>query len=283
MAGVDAYHVALQHLFGCEGSYHLLAFKLDFESQAVPDAAPAARVDSTMMPLLPSAARRPQVSSQASSRSGGTLLQTLPNLEELMMLVGDGSQQPVCQIHFKYRAKKGSSTSAAGRCDAAGEDTLPPLRTFIRPTDWETVRSSIARYAAGERCQIDLPRVYVKAFDRQSGYIQSRRVAVNPCLESARRGYMWLHFRDLRFEEKMPRAPGELAELVEAGVVPRMMASRFLLAGGLGATSTPAAVTGLATWYTGPTLKARPGYCRSYMLGEPEENCTWSSFPKGRM
>jgi len=214
-AGVDAYHVALQHLFGCEGSYHLLAFKLDFESQAVPDATPAARVDSTMMPLLPSAARRPQVSSQASSRSGGTLLQTLPNLEELMMLVGDGSQQPVCQIHFKYRAKKGSSTSAAGRCDAAGEDTLPPLRTFIRPTDWETVRSSIARYAAGERCQIDLPRVYVKAFDRQSGYIQSRRVAVNPCLESARRGYMWLHFRDLRFEEKMPRAPSELAELVE--------------------------------------------------------------------
>ncbi|CAE7193223.1 klhl36 [Symbiodinium sp. CCMP2592] len=31
--GVDAYHVALQHLFGCEGSYHLLAFKLDVESQ----------------------------------------------------------------------------------------------------------------------------------------------------------------------------------------------------------------------------------------------------------
>ena len=23
---------------------------------------------------------------------------------------------------------------SAGRCDAAGEDTLPPLRTFIRPT-----------------------------------------------------------------------------------------------------------------------------------------------------
>ncbi|CAE6956173.1 klhl36 [Symbiodinium sp. CCMP2592] len=160
---------------------------------------------------LPSAARRPQAGSQASSRSGGTLLRTLSNLEELMMLVGGGSQQPVCQIHFKYRVNKGSSTSAAG------EDTTPPLRSFIRPTDWETVRSSIARYATGERCQIELPRVYVKAFDRQSGYIQSRRVSVNPCLESARsrRGYMWLHFRDLRFEEKMPRAPSELAELVE--------------------------------------------------------------------
>lgn len=127
-----------------------------------------------------------------------------------MMLVGGGSQQPVSQIHFKYRASKGSSSPGTG-------EGKPALRSFIRPTDWETVRASVARYSAGERSRIELPRVYVKAFDRQSGYIQSRRASVNPCMDStrSRSGYMWLHFRDLRFEEKMPRAPSELADLVE--------------------------------------------------------------------
>mmetsp|Transcript_37485 Transcript_37485/g.69906 ORF Transcript_37485/g.69906 Transcript_37485/m.69906 type:complete len:209 (+) Transcript_37485:39-665(+) len=62
-----------------------------------------------------------------------------------------------------------------------------------------------------------------------------------------------------------------------AGLAPRLIAGRLLL-GGLGATSTPAAFTGLATWYTGPNAKiVRPGYCRRYMLGEPEENCVWRS------
>eukprot|EP00435_Cladocopium_sp_Y103_P016486 s1007_g4.t1 len=60
-----------------------------------------------------------------------------------------------------------------------------------------------------------------------------------------------------------------------AGLAPRLFAGRMLLGlGGLGATGSPAAATGLYTWWHGPT-KARPGYCRSYLLGEAEENCAW--------
>eukprot|EP00434_Breviolum_minutum_P004887 symbB.v1.2.004312.t1/scaffold188.1/size279614/1 len=60
-----------------------------------------------------------------------------------------------------------------------------------------------------------------------------------------------------------------------AGIAPRLLAGRMLLGlGGLGATGSPAAATGLYTWWHGPD-KARPGYCRRYLLGEAEENCAW--------
>ena len=36
--GVDAYHVALPHLYGSEGMYHLLALKRDVEERAIPEA-----------------------------------------------------------------------------------------------------------------------------------------------------------------------------------------------------------------------------------------------------
>ncbi|CAJ1343884.1 unnamed protein product, partial [Effrenium voratum] len=61
-----------------------------------------------------------------------------------------------------------------------------------------------------------------------------------------------------------------------AGVAPRLLAGRMLV-GGLGATGSPAAATGLMTWWSAETPKVRPGYCRSYMLGEPEEKCAWST------
>ncbi|CAE7385496.1 klhl36 [Symbiodinium sp. CCMP2456] len=205
-AGVDVYHVALQHLSGCDGSYHLLGLKLDVESQAIPDAAHAS---AGMALLCNSVLRRPPARSQASSRSGGTLLQTVSNLEELMMLVHDKDQQPVSQIHLKYRESSSSSTQ--------GDSQMPDLRSLIRPTDWETVRASIARHAAGDHCSMELPRIWVKAFDRQSGYVQARRVSLKPCKDTARprRGYLWLHLRDLRFEEKQRQAPSELADLAE--------------------------------------------------------------------
>ncbi|CAE7805731.1 unnamed protein product [Symbiodinium sp. CCMP2456] len=205
-AGVDVYHVALQHLFGCEGSYHLLGLKLDVESQAIPD---AAHESAGMASLRNSILRRPPARSQASSRSGGTLLRTVSNVEELMMLVHDRDQQPVSQIHFKYRETSSSS--------AQGDSVMPDLKSLIRPTDWETVRASIARHAAGDHCLMELPRIWVKAFERQSGYVQARRVSLKPCRDTARsrRGYLWLHLRDLRFEEKQRRAPSELADLAE--------------------------------------------------------------------
>eukprot|EP00439_Symbiodinium_sp_Y106_P012793 s1362_g1.t2 len=204
-AGVDVYHVALQHLFGCDGSYHLLGLKLDVESQAIPDAHESAG----MALLRNSVVVRPQARSQASSVSGGSLLQTVSNLEELMMLVHDRDQQPVSQIHFKYRESSSSS--------AAGDSLMPALKSLIRPTDWETVRASIARHAAGDHCLMELPRLYVKAFDRQSGFVQARHVSLKPCRDTSRsrRGHLWLHFRDLRLVEKPQRAPSELADLAE--------------------------------------------------------------------
>ena len=209
-AGVDVYHVSLQHLSGCDGSYHLLGFKLDVEAQAIPD---AANESAGMALLSKSVVRRPPARSQTSSRSGGTLLQTVSNLEELMMLVRDRGEQPVSQIHLKYRESSSSS--------AQGDSQMPDLRSLIRPTDWETVRASIARHAAGDHCSMELPRIWVKAFDRQSGYVQARRVALKPCRDTARsrRGYVWLHLRDLRFEAKQQRAPSELADLAEMSSV----------------------------------------------------------------
>ena len=199
-AGVDVYHVTLQHLAGCEGSYHLLGLKLDVESQAIPDAAhESAGMDSLCA--------SPPARSQASSRSGGALLQRVSKMEEVMMLVRDRDPQPVSQIHLKYRESSSS---------AQGDSRMPDLRSLIRPTDWETIRAPIARHAAGDHCSMELPRIWAKAFE-QSGYVQARRVSLKPCQDAARsrRGYLWLHLRDLRFEAKQRRAPSELADLVE--------------------------------------------------------------------
>mmetsp|Transcript_113632 Transcript_113632/g.332044 ORF Transcript_113632/g.332044 Transcript_113632/m.332044 type:complete len:223 (+) Transcript_113632:94-762(+) len=71
-----------------------------------------------------------------------------------------------------------------------------------------------------------------------------------------------------------------------AGVGGKMLLPRVAL-GGLGALGSPAALVGLQTRFglwSGtagagsalPALSARPGYCLSHFLGEPEERCMWS-------
>lgn len=210
--GVDVYHVALQHLFGCEGSYHLLGLKLDVEMQSIPDAAcsstpvltqPAQSVGSVGRRHLPG--QRPRSSRSVTS----SLHRTMSNLEEIMILVRNVDQQPVRQIHLKHREPQTFTATSA-------HEEVPCLRSFVRPTDWETLRRSIATYS-DKRGEMDLPGLWVKAFSRQSGFMKARRASLKPCqdVSRSRRNCFWLHLRELQLEEANNWTPSEpdLAEM----------------------------------------------------------------------
>mmetsp|Transcript_37811 Transcript_37811/g.82959 ORF Transcript_37811/g.82959 Transcript_37811/m.82959 type:complete len:224 (+) Transcript_37811:43-714(+) len=79
-----------------------------------------------------------------------------------------------------------------------------------------------------------------------------------------------------------------MSSAVVAGVGGRLLLSRGVIAaGGLGATSTPAALVGLKRFFSGRSTGGaasaphghgppRPGYCMSHFLGEAEDRCTWN-------
>mmetsp|Transcript_37808 Transcript_37808/g.88784 ORF Transcript_37808/g.88784 Transcript_37808/m.88784 type:complete len:481 (+) Transcript_37808:65-1507(+) len=127
--GVDLFHVSLSNLFGSGEDYHLLALRQDTEPRELPDAG----VGAIPRQLLQRLVERSRIGSQAASSDSGTsacsFLQT-PQLAEMMLLVNAAKKhQEVCQVHLKY-----SESTAQGGC-------APTLRRFIRPTDWDTVRT----------------------------------------------------------------------------------------------------------------------------------------------
>ncbi|CAE7487945.1 ISA3, partial [Symbiodinium necroappetens] len=149
--GVDVYHVALPCLYGSEEVYHLLALKED-APQPIPEA-----IRDTPQRLLPtvstpSVQRSASVPGEASrgprhrrlsmfdSDIPALPLSSLPQLSDIVMLLDASSpQKDIKQLHMNYRRCKGGRSSADG---------MPSLRKLVRPTDWESVHTSVTAYAA---------------------------------------------------------------------------------------------------------------------------------------
>ena len=150
---------------------------------------------------------------RSDASSGGSLVRMVSDIEELMLLV---REEHVCQLHIKFREPE--SHPATGESPESVSGCRPLLRNLVRPTDWETVRAAIEKFSSGrQRDKMNLPSLWVKAFDRSAAYIQSRQASLQPCKDFTRRksGHLWLHLNKLRHEERAPRPPSELADLAE--------------------------------------------------------------------
>lgn len=148
--GVDVYHVALPCLYGSEEVYHLLALKED-EPQPIPEA--IRDTPRTLLPTAPSVKRSASVPGEVVSRGPrhrrlsmfdsdipALPLSCLPQLSDIVMLLDASSpQKDIKQLHMNYSRSKGGRSSADG---------MPSLRKLVRPTDWESVHTSVTAYAA---------------------------------------------------------------------------------------------------------------------------------------
>ena len=147
----DVFHVPIPGLFGAAEPYHLLAFKEDTESRAHPEA----NEDSVPAELL---SRQPRQAHRPGSRPGSTSMLSgstgrsschgFPGLDEVFLLIDVDSQlQEVTQVELNFKRD---------RCAAS----MPSLGKLVRPSEWEKVRSSVARFAEkSSRDQSDHPKV----------------------------------------------------------------------------------------------------------------------------
>ncbi|CAE7253561.1 unnamed protein product [Symbiodinium natans] len=177
---VDIFHVVLPGMHGSE-AYHLLAFRQDTERENVPDAQPIP--EQVFRSLRNASGRRSRPcsarsASSTASRASSTesLLPTFPHLSEMMLLVdASQAQQEVRQVHLTY-------------ANASEQAEMPSLRKFIRPTDWETVRSSVKRVAsaAAENPSKVMKPVYFKIplwfrmLDQPSQFMMARGAKLLP-------------------------------------------------------------------------------------------------------
>ena len=201
--GVDLFHVPLEHLYGSDGKYHLLAMKHDVEPEPVPDAS----MQDMPRQLLRQALHRrglmpPRPKSTTSDASGSSLLRSLPALTEIMLLV-DASKphQDVQQVHLNYKP-------SAARSEVS---EIPSLRKFIRPTDWETVRRQVRHYAGKVSSQSSVePKhlkqaVWFRMLDNPSRYMLARTAKLskrNSASETDSK--LWIYLSDFVGEQSAP-------------------------------------------------------------------------------
>ena len=149
-----------------------------------------------------------------SGTSACSLLQASPNLAEMMLLVDTTKRhQHVRQVHLKYE-------------EVADSADMPSLRRFIRPTDWESVRSKVKLYAedvstgAGEPkylskglCfrMLDDPRKYMLA--RVAKLSARSQVDQGSRSPTGRINELWLYLTDFVVPEC--RAASELQGISE--------------------------------------------------------------------
>ncbi|CAK9091757.1 unnamed protein product [Durusdinium trenchii] len=148
--GADICHVPVPGLFGAEEPYHIIAFKEDPESRPHPDA----EEDAVPAVLLNNAARQNQVKvvtqdskSMLSASSGhSSCFDACVELQQMTLLVDvDTELHDVEKAHLNF-ARPDEQAEQTADPPSALQSNMPCLRKLVKPTDWEKVRSSIARY-----------------------------------------------------------------------------------------------------------------------------------------
>ena len=180
--GVDMYHVALPHFRGSDEIYHLLALKEDAEVQAtsLPDAMP----ESLPVQLLPTAhgsstllrlrrqSRSMPAKSMHSDGFAGCMFTSMPHLFEMIVLLDPASlHHNIKQMHLNYKRSKDSQ-----------DDVMPSLRKLVRPTDWEKVRTKIAKYVdhsqRHEPVAKTMRSMWIRRLDQPDKYVQAKKVTL---------------------------------------------------------------------------------------------------------
>ena len=167
----DIFHVPVPHLFGADHPYHLLAISEDSESRNPPalakDIPDMARIRERSERL-----RSRTASSSGSSASGSSVWEPLPELAGMMLLV-DGSSLflDIEQAHLSFERRVG---------DEEVESSMPCLRKVCRPTDWESIRKKIDRFAAsGENSAQELRSICLRMPDDPRRFLKARCVQMS--------------------------------------------------------------------------------------------------------
>ena len=198
---VDIYHVPVPGLFGAVEPYHLIAFKEDDESRALPDAAEDSvpdelswnRHQGSHLSHLDVTA-----SSQASRGSARSSHAVDPELQEMTLLIDvDSSFQDVKQAHLKFQRNWEEGVSSS----------MPSLRKLVKPTAWEDMRLRVGRFV--ERALRD-PGIEPKELSKlavqlpgQNGWFSVDEAFLHR-IQGARN--VWLHLKGFH-PEKVQRPP----------------------------------------------------------------------------
>ncbi|CAK9018638.1 unnamed protein product [Durusdinium trenchii] len=200
----DIFHVPVPGLFGSSDPYHLIAFKEDSDSRPLPDSVDDA-IPSELCCLSPSSfsSRRLDAASSGSARS---VENACPELQEMFLLVDVTTElQDIQQAQLNFLRDMSSETSSL-------HSSMPSLRKLVKPTDWEQVRSSVARFARkAQRSEATGGTNLLKGLrgmsvqlPGQSGWLIPEEATLHHVPNSQK---VWLYLKGLRPEKKPRRLP----------------------------------------------------------------------------
>ncbi|CAE7185772.1 ISA3 [Symbiodinium pilosum] len=221
--GVDLYHVALPHLYGSDEIYHLLAFKED-AVQPLPEV-----THNLPEHLLPGSSnflrsvshgagsKRRSAASAASEEIPGALWSSLRQISDIVLLIDPTtSQKEIRQAHLNFKRERRSN-----------EEDIPSLRRLARPTDWESIRAAVSKYAhkAGQS-SVDpkfLPPMWIRRLDKPNKYMLARQPKLyfsgthgSTGNDRSKASRLWLALSGLSLAEKTHEAaPSELHSIGE--------------------------------------------------------------------
>ncbi|CAK8997586.1 unnamed protein product [Durusdinium trenchii] len=233
----DVYHVPVPGLFGANEPYHLVAFKEDPESRPHPeasaDAVPAELLHTTGVqePLQHATHSRTSggtSASQTSESSGrSSCAHMCPELREMTLLLDVETEfQDVQQAHLNFERKDEAESDLAharGRGQGSGS-SMPSLRSLVKPTDWEKLRSLVRNFV--ELALMD-PNLEQKLIHKmtvklpgQCGWLKVNEATLHRI--SGASGLVWLLLKGFRPETLRGRAPS--LEGISEGVRQRSVA-----------------------------------------------------------
>ncbi|CAK9056274.1 unnamed protein product [Durusdinium trenchii] len=208
----DLYHVPVPGLFGASEPYHLLALKEDLDSRPPPDMSEGFTVPELLTSwhganrrFTPqgegdqgeSGGREPSVRSGSTARSSG--VHACPELQEMFLLVDAASQlQDVEQVELNFRRHEEPYD-----LPSALRSSMPSLRRLVKPTDWEQVRSKVARFAEKSSQDPDLSPKKIHSLavqlPGQSGWLMVELATLH---RNSDEGKVWLHLHGFRPERR---------------------------------------------------------------------------------
>ena len=215
---VDIYHVPVPGLFGADKPYHLIAFKEDYESRPLPDA----EDDAIPAELIPSRARNGECMSMVSESTGQICVDHCPELQQMTLLVNVESElQDVEEAHLKFDRAEGE----VGDLPSADlQSSMPSLRKFVKPMEWEKVCFKIKRFHEKASQNPQIPPKMMKRITFQSpfhrGWHVVEEASLHPYVEA---GKVWLYltrFHPLQIAKRKPSTLDGIQECLPAAGSP---------------------------------------------------------------
>lgn len=146
----DIYHVPVPGLFGAKEPHHLMAFKEDPESRQQPEAEEHAVPAQLLDPRLKGKRfqrNHEQVghedcSSMSSGSTGRSSCANIcPELQDMTLMVDADTE-----LHDVQQAELNFKRNERPNLPSGLQSSMPSLRKLLKPTDWEKVRSQVARF-----------------------------------------------------------------------------------------------------------------------------------------